>query len=311
MRTCLGIFFGLIFLLASSIFVLVLNLDQTVYNANFDKRAITDSGIYQSVPKTIVTMVSSGQITASDGQELSVATKEILTDTVKTVLTPEVLKKHSESIIDQTLSDKIVVTEDLSDINNAVNDKLSKSFTEMMGISITANSDNNFVPKSVTFDKSQNKFGQSVIYYKKVLWISLISTLIFLVLLFFASANDYKSRFKWVGGFLIAASVFALINFVVFRVVGFDWLVKAISNSAQANLVNNISGQLIQLMSIVKNKFSILYLYESIGLAVLTIMFFVFSALVPAKQAVAVPPTALNTKENKPEETIDNAPKNS
>lgn len=308
MRTCLGIFLGLIFLISSSFFIFVLNLDKTIYNAQFDKQTISSSGLYQGIPDTIVSMVSNGEITA-ENQELSPATKEILIDTIKTVLTPDVLKRHSESIIDQTLSNKNVVTEDLSDINNAVNDKLNKNFSELMGIAVSANPDNTFVPKSITFDKSQNRFGQSVIYHKKAIWISLVIVLIFLILLFFASADNYKSRFKWVGGFFIAAAVFALMNFVVFRVVGFDWIVKSISTSTQENLVNNISGQLIQLLSIIKNKFSLLYLYEFAALAILTVVFFILSAVIPAKQVVAFPTSPAKTQENKPKETI-NAPKN-
>lgn len=311
MRACLGVFLGLMFLVVSSIFILVLNLDQTVYDANFDKQAINNSGIYQSVPETLAAMISNGQITASADQELSPVTKEILTDTVKTVLTPDVLKKHSESIIDQTLSNKIVVTEDLSNINKVVNDRIGSAFSEMMGIAITANSDNTFVPKSITFDKSKNQFGQSVIYHKKALWISLVASLLFLVLLFFASANSYKSRFKWVGGFLIAAATFALINFIVFRVVGFDWLVKAISTNTQGNLIDNVSGQLIQILSVIKNRFSLLYLYEFAAIAVLTIIFFVSSALIPAKPAVQAPVIPAKSPDKKPEETTSDAQKKS
>lgn len=310
MRTCLGIFCGIIFLIASSFFLLVLNLNQTVYNAKFDKQALNSSGIYQAVPKVLTEMISSGKITTAEDQELPVAAKEVLINTVQSVMTPEILKKHTESIIGQTFSDKILVTEDLSDINNAINSKMGSTFSEMFGVSVTADPSNTLLPNSFTFDKSQNKFGQSVIYYKKVLWISLVVSILFLILLFFASVDNYKSRFKWVGGFLIAAAVFAIINFVVFRLVGFDWLINAISSNESENWINSVSSQLMQLVNLIKAKFSLLYLYEFGSLTILTIIMFVISAVIPAKQFVQSPTIPTNSSAIRPKETND-APKNS
>jgi len=289
MRTCLGIVCGIIFIIACSFFVFVLNLDQTVYNASFDKQAINSSGIYQSAPAAIVEMISSGQVTTSSDQELPAVTKDILINTVKTIITPEILKKHSESIIDQTLSNKNIVTEDLSDINNGINSKMGSTFSEIFGVSVTANPSNTFIPNTVTFDKSKNQFGQSVIYHNKVLWVSLVASLLFLVLLFFSCANNYKSRFKWVGGFLIVASVFTLINFIVFRLVGFDWLIKVFNANISENWINSVSSQLIKLVSLLKIRFSLLYLYEFAVLAIFSVIFFLISALIPAKQIIQAP----------------------
>jgi hypothetical protein len=310
MRTCLGILCGIIFLIASSFFILVLNLDRTVYNANFDKQAVNASGIYQSLPATIVAMVSNGQITASSDQELSPETKEIIIETVRETLTPNVLKKHTESIIDQILSDKTTVTEDLSDINNSVNAKMSSAFSEMMGIAITANSDNTFVPKSITFDKSQNQLGRSVIYYKKALWISLAATLLFLILLFFASADNYKSRFRWVGGFLIALGILTSINFALFRLISLKWIVNAVNSSFESGLSNGLTDQIIKLTDIFKIQFSVNYLIEAIAIIVLVIIIFVVAAVIPAKQAIQPPATAVKVPDNKSKDS-SNTPKNS
>lgn len=309
MRTCLGIFCGIIFLIASSFFLFVLNLNQTVYNAKFDKESLNSSGIYQVVPKTITDLISSGQITTADNQELPAATKNILIDTVQSVITPDLLKKHSESIIDQIFSNKILVTEDLSDINSAVNSKMGSSFSKMFGVSVTANPSNTILPNTYAFDKSQNKFGQSVIYYKKALWISLAVSIIFLILLFFSCADNFKSRFKWVGGFLVAAAVFAIINFIVFRLIGFDWLVNAISSNLSENWINNISSQLLLFVNLIKAKFSLLYLYEFGLLTILTILMFVASVIIPAKQIAQAPTVPTNTPTTKSKE-IKDAPKN-
>lgn len=310
MRTCLGILCGIIFLIASSFFIFVLNLDRTVYNANFDKQAVNASGIYQSAPETIVSMVSNGQITGSNGEELSSKTKEIIIQTVRETLTPNVLKKHSESIIDQTLSNKATVTEDLSDINNSVNDKIGSAFSQMMGIAITANSDNTFVPKSITFDKSQNQFGRSVIYYKKALWISLAVTLLFLILLFFASADNYKSRFKWIGGFIIALGILTATNFAVFHFISLKWIVNAINSSFENGLQSGLTDQIIKLTDIFKIRFSVNYLIEAIAIIVLAIIFFVIAAVIPAKQAIQTLAAPVKVLDNKPKNN-GNVSKNS
>jgi len=306
MRTCLGIVCGLIFLLASSLFLLVLNLNKTVYNAKFDKEAINDSGIYQSVPEVLTEMVSNGQISVSSDQKLSAESQAIIIETINSVLTPEVLKKHSESIINQALSDQIIVTEDLSDINNQVNERLGSTFSKQMGIAVSANPENTFVPDSVSFDKSQNQFGQTIIYRAKALWITFVVALIFMVLLFFASANNYKSRFKWLSGFLVVLTVLALANFIVLRLIGFDWLVNAVQSSLEGNLVQNVSTQLTQILSALKNRFSLLYLYEFVVLVVLTSICFIASSLISAKQMVQEPASQI-----KPKEEVNNAPKKS
>lgn len=282
MRTCLAVVCGLVFLLASSLFFLVLNLNQTVYNASFDKKAIADSGIYQSVPEVLSNMVSNGQISVSSEQQLSPESQKILIETIKNVITPEILKKHSESIIDQTFSGQMTVREDLSDINYQVNQQLGDSFSKQMGIAISANPDNTFVPGEISFDKNQNSFGKSVIYHTKVLWALFITTLLFLVLLFIFSAKNYKQRLKWLGWFLAFGSLFTLINFFVFRLSGFDWLIRSINTNMEEAWMENISSQAVIILTLFKLKIASLYLYESIILTLVTIISFVVAAILPA-----------------------------
>ena len=277
MKTCLGVVCGLFFLLAAAIFLLIFNLDRTVYNPTFVKNTARSSGFYQTLPGIVTDLVSKSE-TASVNGEVSPKINNLLIDSVKTALTPETLQRHFESLIDQTLSNKTLVTEDISDINTVINAKMGSGFSEMIGIPVKADSTNAAIPNSITFDKSQTPLGKSVIYHQKALWISLAASVLFLLLLFFASSRSYKSRLKWTGGFSIALAFFTALNYLILRLINIKLILTSLAKSVVEEVPTVILDQVIKIVDILKSQFLIYYLYELGLILIFAIVCLVISA---------------------------------
>lgn len=291
MRTCLGIVCGLIFLLAAGIFLVTFNLNKTVYNPTFIKNTAISSGFYQNVPGIVIDLISKSKIEGKSDKE-SEAIKNMLIDTIRTAITPATLQKHSESLIDQTLSDKNMVTEDLSDINGIINAKMGANYGQDIGLPLEADSNNAAIPDSVTFDKSKSPLGKSVIIHKKVLWISLAVSILFLILLFFSSSRSYKSRFKWVGGFLIPLALYAAINFIVLFLINVKLIINYAAQNVSTDVPAALFDQVIKIADSLKNKLAFYNLYEFIFFIAFLIFCFVIAALIKSKNTPAYTPPA-------------------
>lgn len=263
MRVFFGIIFGLLFLVSASVYLLVFNANKTVLQPNYVKKLAEKASLYDKIPQIIAeNILKEGNIP----DEL----QDTFLKTVTNAITPQMVKNHLNSMIDQMLSNRVMITEDISDINSVIINTTDLGF-------LISSTEESIIPHSITFDKRNNNFGKFILNKSKIIWISLIGSIVFLFLVFFVASKNYKSRFKWSGAYFAVLAILILTNYLILHLVDFRPLINLIDKE---NSMSQTLDQVIIITNIVKNDFAKYFIYEFIILCVMSVMSFIIAALI-------------------------------
>lgn len=263
MRIFLGIIFGLFFLIFSTVFLLVVNASFTILQPNYVKNLAKEANLYDKIPQII------GENILKEGN-IPAELQDSFLESVRRAVTPQMVRDHLNSMIDQMFSNQDVISEDMSDINSIIINDTDLGF-------LISDSEKSAFSNTVRFNKKENDFGRFVINKTKILLISLAGSIAFLLLLFFIASKNYKSRLKWAGAYLAVLAFLILTNFLLLRFVDFQPLINLIKKE---NSLSQTLDQAIVITNIVKNDFARYFIYEFIILCVMSAICFVISALI-------------------------------
>lgn len=261
MRVFFGLVFGLLFLVFGSVFLSVFNTNKTVLQPAYVKNLAEKANLYDKIPQII------GENVLING-DIPLELQDSFSKTVANAITPQIIRNHLNSMIDQMLSNQVLISEDISDINSAIMNNTDLGF-------FVSNSKEEILPNSITFDKRNNDFGRFVLNKKIIITILLIGSISFLLLMFFVASKNYKSRFKWAGAYFAVLAFLVLINYSLFHFANFGPLIDLVKNE---NSLSPTLDQAIVITNIVKNDFAKYYMYEFIILSMMFVVCFILAA---------------------------------